>query len=70
MTRFTPEFLTGVLGMLQKQDPHSRLGELIVHLLVTGLADFHACIPCIGLVGLLVLLFCRSLRDTEEKNQD
>ncbi len=59
MTRLTPESLTSVLGVLQKQDPHSRLGEVIVHLGVAGLADFRAYIPFIGLFGLFVLLFCR-----------
>jgi len=68
MTRLTPEFLISVLGVLQKQDPHRRLGEVIVDLGVAGLADFRTYIPFI-LIGLLVLLFCRSLRDTEEENQ-
>ncbi len=67
MTGLTPESLTSVLGVLQKQDPHSRLGEAIVDLGVAGLADFRAYIPFI-LIGLLVRLFCRSLRDTEEEN--
>jgi len=58
MTRFTPKFLSGVLGVLQKQDAHSRLGELLVHLGVTGLADFRAYIPLIGLSGPIVPLFC------------
>ena len=47
MTGFTPEFLLSVLGVLQKQDPHRRLGEVVVHLGVAGLADFRAYIPFI-----------------------
>ncbi len=56
MTRFTPESLSGVLGMLQKQNAHGGLGEVVVHLLVAGLADFRAHIP---FGGLFVIRFGR-----------
>jgi hypothetical protein len=51
MTRFTPKFFSSVTGVLQKQLAHSRLFEIIVHRGVTGLADFRACILCIGVFG-------------------
>ena len=59
MTRFTAKFFTLVTRVLQKQGAHSRLGELIVHFFVTGLADFRAGILFRALFGLLVRLFCR-----------
>ena len=51
MTRFTPKFFNSGTGVLQKQLAHRRLGELIVHWGVTGLADFRAGILFIGLFG-------------------
>ena len=59
MTRFTPKFFSSGTGVLQKQGAHRRLGELIVHFGVTGLADFRAGILFIALFGLFVRLFCR-----------
>ena len=59
MTRFTPKFFSSGTRVLQKQGAHSRLGELIVHFLVTGLAGFRAYILFIDLFGLFVRLFCR-----------
>jgi hypothetical protein len=68
MARFTPKFFTGGTRVLQKQGAHSRLGELFVHLGVTGLANLHACIPFIALLGFWVLLFCRCFGETEKGN--
>ena len=42
VTRFTPKFFSRGTRVLQKQGAHSRLGERIVHFLVTGLAGFRA----------------------------
>ena len=56
MTGFAPKSLISVLGVLQKQDPHCRLGEVFVHLGVAGLADFRTYIP---FFGIFVLRFCR-----------
>lgn len=66
MTGFTPKFFRRGTRVLQKQGAHSRLGELIVHLLVTGLAGFRADILPAGFVGLFVLHFCRRLGETEK----
>jgi hypothetical protein len=68
MTRFTPKFFGGGTRVLQKQGTHSRLGELIVHLGVTGLANLHPCISFFALFGFLVLLFCRCFGETEKGN--
>jgi hypothetical protein len=68
MTRFTPKFFISGRGVLQKQGAHSRLGELLVHLKVTGLAAFHARIPFLGPFGLFVLPFCRPFGKTEKEN--
>ena len=59
MTGFTPKFFSLGTGVLQKQFAHRRLGKLIVHLGVTGLADFHAGITFTGLFVLFGLRFCR-----------
>ena len=59
MTRFTPKFFSRGTGVVQKEGAHRRFSELLVHLRVTGLADFHARIPFLGVFGLFVLLFCR-----------
>ena len=48
MTGFAPKFFSSGTGVLEKGS-HSRLGELIVHFGVAGLADFRACILFIGL---------------------
>ena len=62
MTRFTPKFFIRGTRVLQKHGAHGRLGERIVHLGVTGLADFHACVPfIIVLFGLFSLLLCRCI---------
>ena len=41
MTRFTPKFFSSGTGVLQKHGAHRRLGEPIVHLGVTGLAEIR-----------------------------
>ena len=69
MTRFTANFFSSGTRVLQKQGAHGCLGEPIVHLRVTGLADFHSSILVTDLFSFLVLIFCRCFGETEEKNQ-
>ena len=68
MARLTAKFFSRGLRVLQKQGSHSGLGELIVLLLVTGLADLHPCIPFPPLFGFLVLLLGRCFGETEKGN--
>ena len=69
MTGFTADFFSSGTGMLQKQGAHGRLGEPIVHLRVTGLAEFHTCIPFLDLLGLFALFFGRGCGETEKEDQ-
>jgi hypothetical protein len=70
MTRFTPKFFSSGTGVLQKHGAHRRLGEVIVHFWVTGLAGFRAYIFRIDLFGLFVpdlfglFVICRCFLET------
>ena len=61
MTRFTPKFFRSGTGVLQKQGAHRRLGELIVHFLVAGLAGFRAYILSLAFSAFLSSSFAGAL---------